>query len=617
VAKKPRQASNIVVAAWCVTLLTLPVAAQEGFREQVSINDSGQVLQFPEQGGVEGEPSAQRVTGGVATVLIETTDSVASTTVEGLGARAQLNNSGVSAIKVSFQDDSTNTPCTTATCNDGAIVRVDGASTSILALARNNGTGTAVGSHTVCAVSPMPRINNNGQAAFHAFLDIGGDAHTPLDCSSNSTQETNTDFGREHSAILRHSGGTLSSLIQGRINGGASTLFVPGSSPFVASDTTFQVTEVTLNAEGSERFNGSGVALIDAWLETQAGIDTDGADALACNGGTLDHRCAERDDRHALLLVDGTTTTLVAMTGVSGDSPYQVLAGGMLSSTGQVVFKADRGTSPSGCGLKGHGCTQTGHELVLFSGGVRTTIVETGDDVPSSSDPNVIFCDFSPYVAFAGGDIAFQAKVATDGACNLSGSAEQGDGIFLYSGGTITEIARDTTLTTNDAGSTGPFTSSFEGVDFDQLGGGLALSGGSVFFLAEDLDFDDPAGCPVDSFSDNELSAIIAFTPGSGLETILREGDLLPNGDRILRMYSDPNVLNEQTNTSAQLVMVMDTDADSDCAFEEGEPTIAAIAGSIISAPLAVPSATAIGLTLMVLLLSATAVWWLRNPTAA
>jgi hypothetical protein len=602
--------------SWWLALVLAPTVAvaQQGFREQVSINDSGQVLQFPEQGGVEGDPSAQRVTGGTPTVLIETGDTVDSTTVEGLGARAQLNNSGVSAIKVSYTDS--------GCCNNdnqGAIVRVDGASTTVLALSRNDGTGTAVGTHTVCAVSPMPRINNNGQAAFHAFLDIGGDAETPTNCSQHTTQDDPNQYGLERSAILRHSGGTLSSLIQGQIDGGANTITV--GAPFSPTG-TYQVTEVTLNAEGSERFNNSGVALIDAWLETQAGIDTDGADALACNNSGLDHRCAERDDRHALLLVDGTTTTLVAMTGVSGDSPYQVLSGGMLSSTGQVVFKADRGTNAN-CGLKGYSCTPTGHELVLFSGGVRTTIVETGDDVPSSSDPNVIFCDFSPYVAFDGGDIAFQAKVATDGACNLSNSAEQGDGIFLYSGGTITEVARDTALTTNDAGSAGPFVSSFEGVDFDQLGGGLALSGGSVFFLAEDLTFDDPAGCPADSFSGGgELSAIIAFTPGTGLETLLREGDLLPNGNRILRMYSDPNVLNEQTNGAGQLVMVMDLDTDGDCAETDGEDepadsTIALVAGGIFQAPLAVPSATAIGLTLMVLLLSATAVWWLRNPSAA
>ncbi len=641
----PRMIGPTTLALIALLLVATTALAQER-REAMTLNEQGQILQYT---GEDDEPTALVTTGNSNQTLLAEGDAVAGTgggTVDGFGALGDLNDQGIAVLQIAFDDDSG----ASTDRSDGALAFFNGGTITTVAVSRHDGSGTAFGSDTLCAISPMPLINNAGQIAYHGILDIGGDGNLTQSCGDNNFNGggPTEGLGGEKSILVRYTPGPGHEvLIEANYVGGADTLTTTAASGYLSGPTTFDITEVDFINTGERKLNSSGTLI--AGLSLDNDTSDDATSPGACNGGTANLGCAEDDDRLALVVANGTSVIPIAVAGPPGQSSYQGFDGwggqsefqAFLNDGGSVLFKSFSGTEPvrgsQDCGTRDSQCDITEYRIDLYRPGTGvTTLVRTGDTVPTPGS-NAIFCDFAPHFSLNdSGNVAFLASLAMDGQCDFqtSGGLVDGSGdweaLFYYSDGTLTEIARNVEAAANDTGA-GPFVTSFNGLSFDEIGSVAILpNSGVVYFYGEDFDGEeDFPGCPGDlqsngpSDDNGELTEIYAWLPNSGIESVLREGDLLPNGDRIVRIATQGPKLRKHANSNGQLVALLETDdaASGDCIFNPDDGDEAVVVTGVSTLPptlniLEIPVGGPLALGSLMLLLATASLLWLRRIQA-
>lgn len=182
----------------------------------------------------------------------------------------------------------------------------------------------------------------------------------------------------------------------------------------------------------------------------------------------------------------------------------------------------------------------TGPEkLVLFTqGDGSTTIAAEGDSIPNGGTFNGFgrfFClNDAGQAAFVAG---INSAIPVSCSDNEGGDCDpQPQGLFFYSGGNLTEIAR-----TESAGGTG--TTSFNGFDFEWFGNAVVINeAGTVCFTAEHIN-------TTQENSRNEPSALFCWDQATGIREIFRDGNFVAgSADTALvgKMETFKRVLNER-----------------------------------------------------------------------
>lgn len=366
--------------------------------------------------------------------------------------------------------------------------------------------------------------------------------------------------------------------------------------------------------------------------------------------------------REAIVALGDGAPEVIAMTGEPGESIYQAFdyqeARGsqghfVMNDAGQFLFKAtvgvepdDRGSNLYPCGVHYGRCEVTEYRLELYSPSVGiSTIVKTGDPVPTPGS-DAAFCDFAPHYDMANdGSFAFLATLAGDGTCefqegtngaidtnggNRGVDDDAHDGLFYYSNGVITELFRTQQAADADTG-TGPFISSWSGNDIDEIGSVAVVEApGLVQFFVENADYvptacEEPRGSDSD-FGGGEWTAMMSWTPESGLESIMEEGDLLgtDGDDYIFRIHTVGPKLRSQGNANAELVALLEIDRDGDCDVDEddqnepgGDQVIVVGRGTPpIGSVLEIPVTGALGLGIFSSALLLLSLMWVRSRAA-
>ena len=405
-------------------------------------------------------------------------------------------------------------------------------------------------------------------------------------------------------AVFRYSPGTGSeALVEASLLGTADSISV-SDSRFVDDPTTFYLLEVAYIRDGERMLNERGDMLAYAFVSdvqpdtlvntaienctatvssTSDNPDDDPADDMPfVQYGSIDCPGADQlpdDEEEALLLLRDGTVTVVAMTGP--DSDYYELeqhGAGVLNARGQVLYKAVRNVEPEVRADRSHTDLEV---LELFTPGFGVTVSFREDDPIGTAESDFCWEEFSPYNDLADdGSFAFHAQI---GDCPDSGRGDEvrandGEtGIFYWDAGEneLIEIMRTSDVADDDPGP-GPFNYMLGDIEITEIGA-VAINpvSGLVMFYAES-DEEVPSACDEGkgTIDDNEWTAILSWTPQSGVESVIEEGTLLgtDEDDVIHRIYTaGPKFLRAQANSSAQAVALLDIDRDGDCDVDDDD----------------------------------------------
>lgn len=600
-------------------LLAGAALAEDHNRASMTLNEGGQVLRFV--GEADDEPTAVLESGGGSTDILAFGDTLGGEPVYGFGNIADLNDAGVAVMKVVTEEGGGARGINDDDLNKYLVTSDNGASPTIIAVATRDGVGgDTFGDSVLCNIGPMPEINNAGQVAWFGALTTSKD--TPLECEDVAELPSfafNQSFvdanGNENDPVfvfeeLVGGNGTEteadidagdpvigSILIQAGTAGSAIFRYSPGSgnalllqtgdsinvtdSDFVASPTTFEVVEVRYIRDGTQKMSSGGALIGFVNLAPEQSMAR-GEDLVAgpCTATVASDSFPSMRYRDiecggdAIVVFNGSTPTVVALSGP--DSIYESLPdeGQVINNAGQVLFWAR---------------DQSGLPMIeLYSPGLGTTTIAKGGDPVPTPGSDLIYCEFAPHYDLANdGSVAFQARIGESG-CELEefeddndrGAARGGgDGetaLFHYASGQTTELFRTQDVADLDTGS-GPFTSTWSGNEIDEIGSvAISPTSGLVQFYVENQDFVPGACEPRGSDSDfggGEWTAMLSWTPDSGLESVMEEGDLLgtDGDDYIFRIYAMGPKLRQQANSSAELVALLDIDRDNDCDVDEDD----------------------------------------------
>jgi hypothetical protein len=586
--------------AFAVLLFALPAAAQgdedEGYRDSLYTNADGDALVIwsPEGSDDVSLELRLRMPNGSETTLASdgqsVTTSAGSETLVGFGSNPTWNNSGVGVFKGGLEYngdmDEDDDAC--------GIFRVTDTTLTLIAEGRGDDPqGTGNGSpdgqpfngDTMCDFGPMPRIGDGGHILFEVQLDRGDEAangatvtHLDFyDCGRESTQsfyDDANDYPHERRAIVRrNTGGSLSMLMRS-YDDDITILNSGNTADYVSTDTTFDITNVHFNFPGFRLVNDSGFAVTRALLDDD--ITDDSTSALTGCGGNCSQRLAWYDDRDALFYLRDSDYRLIAAAGPPGESIFQELDTGVINDSGQVLFKGLEGTGGTHCGYwrrDGSNCSdQTWASLNRWTlVGGRQEIVSTDDQAPSS---DYYYQGFSPhYTMNNSGDVAFVAGLGDDS--DPVTTDECGQGVYYWNGSSVTEIARAMddwddfdVACTADTG--GPFTTSFDGFVFHEIGSMASVTDDDwVFFVVENYDAISGGDCDGVVPDDDEVTALLGWHPVLGMREIMREGSDF-DGELVNRIYAPMPELRAQTYGDQFAVTVV-FDTDRDCVYEDAD----------------------------------------------
>lgn len=429
----------------------------------------------------------------------------------GIGSNPHANSDGVVVFQATMEANTSDGVHWDEREDPQAIFMVgtDGDITTIVE-SRINGEGTAVSGDTICGLEPRPQINDAGQIGFGAGLDENGNTEGGNLCEDRDRHDSS--YGKR-GAILRYTPGEGTELmLLADASQNASFVTVPAG--IGAPPGSYAVRDVNILENSAKRMNESGQMLVKAFLDRDGDIDyqSDWMDTL-------------------IVLNDPGDYAVVA---VEGNSPYRYVNGGVINDDGAVLFRTST-----------HSSDREPAQLHIWTAedGIET-IAETGDTIPGTANT---FFNFTPHLDLnEDGNAAFVATI----------NGNNNDGVFFYNGGTgqITEIARDTSAP-------GGGTSSFAGLSFDEIASVAVLTDeNEVYFVAEDED-DEPI-CDVDG---GEWTALYRWTLSGGLKELIREGQLLDDGARVLNLFVNSPELRRQANASGQFVILAAVDASGGC----------------------------------------------------
>jgi len=391
-----------------------------------------------------------------------------------------------------------------------AVVGLAGGAQAVTITIALEGDAAPDSNGTFSGFSDAPALNDSGQAAFDAYLTGTSGGSSDNEGIFRGYGDVLTQIAREGQATP-DANGTFWYFSEPTLNDSGQAAFLApltGTSGWHSDDTGIflgsggALTQIAREGQASPDANGTFSAFSDPALN-DSGQAAFWAELTGTSGGT--------SDNERIFLGDGGVLTQIAREGQAAPDANGILSylvEPVLNGSGQAAFWASlRGTS---------GETSDDGGIFLGSGGALTQIAREGQVAP---DGNGIFFSLSPYPRLNdSGQAAFWASLT-----GTSGGSSDDEGIFLGSGGALTQIAR--------AGQAAPEANGTFRYFWEP-----ALNGsGEVAFLAS------LTGTSGGSSDDRGIFR----GDGAVLTQIAREGQAAPDSNGTFSGFSDAPALND------------------------------------------------------------------------